>query len=218
MHKLSFNTILLLFFGFITSLILARVFYTNTLLYIFLIWNIFLAFIPYWVSKCLFKTGYNNYITASLFFVWLLFFPNALYIITDLIHLQRKTNIPIWFDAIIIFSSALLGLIVAFVSLFKVEEFLRLKFSKQKINIAIPVLLFLGSFGVYLGRFLRWNSWDVIQNPLGLISSIVNRFIFPFDHLRTWGLTFMLTGLFYLIYLLLVRVKTALSRQTPLRI
>jgi uncharacterized membrane protein len=216
MHKLSFNTILLLFFGFITSLILARVFYTNSLLYIFLIWNIFLAFIPYWVSKCLFKTGYNNYITASLFFVWLLFFPNALYIITDLIHLQRKTNIPIWFDAIIIFSSALLGLIVAFVSLFKVEEFLRLKFSKQKINIAIPILLFLGSFGVYLGRFLRWNSWDIIQNPLGLISSIVNRFIFPFDHLRTWGLTFMLTGLFYLIYLLLVRVKTALSRQTLL--
>ncbi len=208
MHKLSFNTILLLFFGFITSLILARVFYTNTLLYIFLIWNIFLAFIPYWVSKCLFKTGYNNYITASLFFVWLLFFPNALYIITDLIHLQRKTNIPIWFDAIIIFSSALLGLIVAFVSLFKVEEFLRLKFSKQKINIAIPVLLFLGSFGVYLGRFLRWNSWDVIQNPLGLISSIVNRFIFPFDHLRTWGLTFMLIGLFYLIYLVIKKMPT----------
>jgi uncharacterized membrane protein len=210
--NLSFNTILFLFFSFIVSLIAIRVFYTNSLLYIFLIWNIFLAFIPYWVSKLLFKKGYNNLLTGVFFIVWLLFFPNALYIITDLIHLQRQTIVPIWFDAIIIFSSALLGLILAFVSLFKVEEFLRLKFNNSKINVAIPLLLFLGSFGVYLGRFLRWNSWDIIQNPFGLISSIVNRFIFPLEHLRTWGLTFMLTGLFYLIYLTIKKLPTYLKQ------
>ncbi len=212
MKNLSFNTILFLFFSFIVSLITARVYFTSSLLYSFLVWNIFLAFIPYWLSNLLFKNGYNNYVSISLFVVWLLFFPNALYIITDLIHLQRQTVVPVWFDAIILFSSALLGLILAFVSLFRVEEFLRLKFTSSKINIAIPLLLFLGSFGVYLGRFLRWNSWDIIQNPLGLISSIANRFIFPWEHLRTWGLTFMLTGLFYILYLCIKKLPIYLKQ------
>jgi uncharacterized membrane protein len=212
MNKLSLNSILFLFFGFIICLIAARAYFTNSLLYVFLIWNIFLAFVPYWISKLFLKNGYNNWLNASLFFVWLLFFPNAFYIITDLIHLQRKTNIPIWYDAIIIFSSATLGLLLAFISLFKVEEFLQLKLGNRKTQIAIPFLLFLAAFGVYLGRFLRWNSWDIIQNPLGLASSIAQRFIFPFEHLRTWGLTIILFSLFYILYLLFASLSKGLSR------
>jgi uncharacterized membrane protein len=68
-------------------------------------------------------------------------------------------------------------------------------------HFGIIFILFLASFGVYLGRFLRWNSWDIISNPFGLASSILQRFIFPFNHLQTWGVTVMLTTLFYLLYL-----------------
>jgi uncharacterized membrane protein len=214
MKNLSFNTILFLFFSFICCLIGGRVFYTQSSMYIFLIWNLFLAFVPFWISKLFLRFGYSKYFSILLFISWLLFFPNALYIITDLIHLQRKSLMPIWYDAVIVFSSALLGLILAFTSLIKVEEFLRLKFSNKKIALAVPAILFLGSFGVYLGRFLRWNSWDIIQNPWGLVSSVAERFINPFEHLRTWGLTLILFSLFYILYLLLVWVKTAQSRQT----
>ncbi|MBL0145046.1 MAG: DUF1361 domain-containing protein [Chitinophagaceae bacterium] len=206
MKQFSFNNTLGLLVLFICSLIVVRVWYTNSMLYVFLGWNIFLAFIPYWISGLLRKTNYPNWMKGIFFGTWLLFFPNALYIITDLIHLKRETIVPVWFDATIIFSSAILGLIVAFISLYRVEEFLRLKLNRNKINIAIPFLLFLGSFGVYLGRFLRWNSWDILQNPIGLISTITNRFIFPLQHLRTCGLTFMLTTLFYLLYLVIKKL------------
>ncbi|MBP6432046.1 MAG: DUF1361 domain-containing protein [Ferruginibacter sp.] len=201
MNKLSFQSVLYLFFAFIFSLIAARIYFTNSLMYGFLIWNIFLAFAPYWVSNLFIKKGYSNWLTTMLFFAWLLFFPNALYIITDLIHLQRQTIVPIWYDVIIVFSSALLGIVLAFISLFKVEEFLQVKFGNYKTQFLIPVILFLAAFGVYLGRFLRWNSWDIIQNPLGLVSSIAQRFIYPFEHLRTWGLTVILFILFYILYL-----------------
>lgn len=64
----------------------------------------------------------------------------------------------------------------------------------------IILVLFLGSFGVYLGRFLRWNSWDIISNPFELTLSIGRRIISPFDHLQTWMITVILTVLFYLLY------------------
>jgi uncharacterized membrane protein len=181
-------------------------------MYGFLIWNIFLAFVPYWVSKLLIKKGYSNWLSAMLFFTWLLFFPNALYIITDLIHLNRQTKMPGWYDAVIVFSSALLGIVLAFISLFKVEEFLQVKFGNYKTQFLIPVILFLAAFGVYLGRFLRWNSWDIIQNPIGLISSIAQRFIYPFEHLRTWGLTVILFSLFYILYLGIKKLPVSLKQ------
>lgn len=212
MNKLSVNIILYVFAAFIGTLIAARTYFTGSLYYVFLIWNIFLAFIPYWVSHLFVKKGRSNILSTLLFFSWLIFLPNAFYIITDLIHLKKETIVPVWYDVIIIFSSALLGLILAFISLFKTEEFLILKFGEKKTQLIIPVLLFLAAFGVYLGRFLRWNSWDIIQNPLGLVSSITERFIYPFEHLRTWSLTIILFTLFYILYLAIKKLPVYLKQ------
>ncbi|MEI2748485.1 MAG: DUF1361 domain-containing protein [Ferruginibacter sp.] len=66
----------------------------------------------------------------------------------------------------------------------------------------MPLLLFLGSFGVYLGRFERWNSWDIVHNPLDLAENILTHVFSPVDHIRTWAVTVTLTVLFYLIVLL----------------
>ncbi len=60
--------------------------------------------------------------------------------------------------------------------------------------------LFLGSFGVYIGRFLRWNSWDIVTNPFSLLVEIAKQFAMPFQHYRTWAVTVLLTGLFSLLY------------------
>jgi uncharacterized membrane protein len=139
----------------------------------------------------------------------LLFFPNALYIITDLIHLDMETSVPKWFDAILLFTSALVGLLMAFVSLLRVEVFLLKKFDNKVVKVVILALLGLGSFGVYLGRFLRWNSWDIIQHPFSLLYQIAERFIFPFQHLRTWGITVVLTAFFILLYTSIKAFKTS---------
>jgi uncharacterized membrane protein len=214
MYRLApFEKLLLSFFIFIGLLICCRIYYSKSLLFIFLVWNIFLAWIPYMISYYLNKpvTG-KRWKEVLLFSVWLLFFPNALYIITDLVHLQMDTSIPKWFDAILLFTSSVVGLMMAFISLYRVEKFLSKRIRKKGVPIIIAGILFLGSFGVYLGRFLRWNSWDIIRNPLSLLSTIVQRFIFPFEHLRTWGVTIMLTILFYLLYLSIKKLPGYLSR------
>jgi uncharacterized membrane protein len=97
--------------------------------------------------------GVSLFQQMLLLFIWLIFFPNALYLITDLIHLGQATTIPKWFDAVIIFSAAILGLIMAFISLLRVELYLTKQYTKSTVQWMVLMILFVGSFGVYLGRF-----------------------------------------------------------------
>ena len=198
---ISINSLLVATFIFICVLIGCRIIYSDSLQHVFLTWNIFLAWIPYVISNY-FKLyqSKQKWKQVILFFTWLLFFPNALYIITDLIHINETDNAPVWFDVILIFTSSLFGLLMAFISLFNTEKYLSHLFSRRTVKYIMPLIIFIGSFGVYLGRFQRWNSWDVLHSPLALGQDILACFIFPEDHFRSWGITFMLSILFYLIY------------------
>ncbi len=202
MKKLtSFNRLLGVFLFFIAGMIIARIAYSGSLRYIFMSWNIFLAWIPYILSSYFIQyRKKEKWKQVVLFASWLLFFPNALYIVTDLIHLEESTNVPLWYDAILLFASSFIGLIMAFISLQKAENLLRGFLSKRLVNATIPVILFMGSFGVYLGRFQRWNSWDVVHNPLALGMDILSRFASPVDHAKTWAITIILTALYSLLY------------------
>lgn len=195
----SIAHLLALTVGFTLSLLLFRVFYSGSIMYIFFGWNLFLASVPLAISSCLFNVTNKN-IQCLLFASWLLFFPNSLYIITDLVHLKARYPVPLWFDTILVFSAACNGLIMAYASLQQVELFLGSKFSRSKTSIIICACLFLSSFGIYLGRFLRWNSWDVLSDPLGLILQITDRIFDPFDHPRTWGMTIVFTIFFSIFY------------------
>ena len=197
----SFNRLLGLTFLFVTILIIARIAYTGTWRHIFLLWNIFLAWIPFVLSKYFSIYQYkSSWKQLFLFGSWLLFFPNALYIVTDLVHLQENGAAPLWYDVVVLFTSSLLGLAFGYGSLFYAEAYLHFKFGKKALSWSMPLLLFLGSFGVYLGRFERWNSWDIVHNPLDLVENILTHVFSPVDHIRTWAVTVTLTVLFYLLY------------------
>ncbi|NOT91259.1 DUF1361 domain-containing protein [Ferruginibacter sp.] len=210
---ISFQKLLWAFFAFIGGLILVRFIYTGKYAFIFLIWNLFLAWIPFTIST-FFKMIANadKWKQVIVFSAWLIFFPNALYIVTDLIHLEQETSVPKWYDAVLLFSSSAIGVIMAFVSLLQVERYLAHKFNRTVVQVIVFSILFLGSFGVYLGRFLRWNSWDIISNPLGLLSSIGQRFVFPLQHIQTWGITIILTTAFYLLYLVIKKLPGYLNQ------
>ena len=156
--------------------------------YLFFVWNLFLAAIPLYISSFLLQAQKKN-IHYLLFIIWILFFPNALYIITDLLHLKERNNVPLWFDVLLIFSAAINGLLMAFISLYQVDLFLQTKFNIQKTKLILYACLFISSFGIYVGRFLRWNSWDIFFNPFQFSLEIIQPFINPFHHPRTWGVT-----------------------------
>ena len=201
--------LLLLSVGFTVSLILFRILYSGSLMYIFFVWNLFLGVIPLGVSTLLIRKKQGN-IQWVLFAGWLLFFPNALYIITDLVHLKDRPHVPFWFDMILVFSAAMNGLIMAYLSLQRVELFLKTKFDEPKTNFILFGCLFLSSFGVYIGRFLRWNSWDVLLNPFGLSLEITQHIINPFQHLHTWEMTIVLTFFFSIFYFTIKKIPALL--------
>ncbi len=203
--KITIANILLLPVAFTVSLILMRVFYSGSFMYLFFIWNLFLAAIPLALSQYLIHLKSRKF-HWLLFGLWILFFPNALYIITDLVHLKEKTNIPLWFDVILFFSAAVNGLLLAFTSLYQVELFLQLKFNSRRTKFILYSCLFISSFGVYIGRFLRWNSWDIFLNPFQFFIEIIQLFINPLQHPRTWGMTIIFFSFFATLYFIIKKL------------
>ena len=120
-----FQKILFAFCVFIGLLLAARALYSGKLQYLFLLWNIFLAWIPFAISSLFNKMFLKSRWKQGLIFCcWLAFFPNALYIVTDLVHLGRESTVPKWFDVLLLFSSSVVGLMMAFISLHRVEIYL----------------------------------------------------------------------------------------------
>lgn len=203
-NKLGVFKLLLISCLFCSFVTLIRVFKTDSAaFFLFLHFNLFLALIPFFISSYLLLNPekQNKKIWLyPLLISWLLFFPNAPYILTDLYHLKPRPGSHVWFDFVMLFSFAWTGLIFGIISLLDIEKIVRKKIGAIQTNVLITLLLFATSFGVYLGRFLRWNSWDIISNPLGLAIDIGNRFLFPFEYPRTWGMTILYGLLFNLIF------------------
>ena len=176
---------------------------SGTKAFLFLNWNLFLAFIPWALTTGLLmhpKVRESKIILALTTCLWLLFFPNAPYILTDLFHLYPRPGIPVWLDLVLILSFAWSGLLFGFLSLFDIEEILSKHMHPKIVSALAIILLFISAFGIYLGRFLRWNSWDILTNPLGLASDIGERLIDPLDHPRTWGVTLFMGLLLNILY------------------
>lgn len=194
-NKLSETLFLLLLSVFSVALIIIRVYFSKQFTFIFLVWNLFLAAIPWGITTFLivFPKIKDKKVLLILFLsIWLLFFPNSTYILTDLFHLRLNFSMPIWFDLILILSFAWTGVMFAFISLIDLENILLKYFKKTTIFVLISIVLYVSSFGIYIGRFLRWNSWDVIQEPFSLFFDVANRFVNPLNHPRTWGVTILL--------------------------
>ena len=196
-----------LFMGALTlfcfALSLFRFFYTGSGIFFFLNWNLFLAFIPWALSTfvVLHPRFQNSPVRIIIILVvWLLFFPNAPYILTDLFHLKLRLGMPVWFDLVLILSFAWTGLMYGFLSLWDIERILSKSIPRRWITILSVFLLFLGSFGVYMGRYLRWNSWDIITEPMGILNEIGDILINPLAYPGPWGMTFLMGFFLNIIY------------------
>ena len=136
---------------------------------------------------------------------WLLFFPNAPYILTDFYHLEARPGVPLWYDLVLIVSCAWNGLMLAYASLSDMQRLVQQRLGFWPGWVFAAVALLLSGFGIYLGRYMRFNSWNVLTNPLTLFFDILNRVLHPFSFPGTWGVT-LLFGVFLLLGYGTVRV------------
>ncbi len=179
----------------------------------FVAWNLILAWVPlllaYWLKFNLVKK--SVYYQAGGFLLWLFFLPNAPYLITDFIHLTAWYRVPLWYDIILFTSFAWNGLILGFVSIFLTEEFLKKTTTLKKANFLINFSLFLSCFGIYFGRYMRHNSWDILSQPILVAGDLANVILEKNSLLNMAGMTFtwflFLWGGYKLFCLLLVGKK-----------
>jgi len=174
------------------ALVLMRAAWTHSGYYLFLLWNLLLAAVPVFASAWLRRAAARNasdLTQCALLALWLLFLPNAPYILTDLVHLDPGRSRLYWYDLGMILSCAGTGLLLGYASLFDVHELFERRFG-QRFGWSVAVVALLASgYGVYLGRVQRWNSWDVVTNPHGLFMSIVDTALNPARHFHVYALS-----------------------------
>ena len=209
---------LFLFLSLLFSIILLiiRIKVTHSFFYLFLIWNLFLAAIPLIIT--VFISNNNRFSDQKIIFlisfiIWLLFLPNAPYIITDFLHFKWETKMPYWFDVLMLTTFALNGLILGLKSMMQMQELLAKHLSTKKIWLTMTVVCFMCGFGIYIGRFLRYNSWDIMVNPVLILNDITDRILYPLKHLKTWGMTFGFGTLLWILFGLLKEFSLQKANQ-----
>jgi uncharacterized membrane protein len=193
------------------ALVAARVLATRNLSCLYLPWNLFLAWVP--LGFALLARGLASSTPRRTWLLmlagagWLLFFPNAPYILTDLMHLARVrpgSAAPLWYDLLLHLTVAMTGLFVGFASLALMQGLVTRTCGKLAGWAFAVVSLALSGFGIYLGRFLRWNSWDVLRAPVLLFTDIVDRLIHPLSNPRAYGFSVVCFVFLLLTYLMCV--------------
>jgi uncharacterized membrane protein len=151
-------------------LLFARIHLIENFRYIFLIWNLILAYVPYFVANRI-QNETGKLATAKnmiSFCIWLVFFPNAPYLISDFVHLHHSSSRVIWYDAALLFMFAFTGMYLAIKSASKIHNWLIITLGKTMAFLTMITCFLLSGFGIYLGRVERWNSWNIVNAPLHL--------------------------------------------------
>ncbi len=199
------------------ALLMLRVERSGSLSYVFLWWNLFLAWIP-WLAAQAFRASSQRrgprLLRLGWFTLWLLFLPNAPYILTDLLHLAPRPLVPLWYDLALLLSCAGTGLLLGYISLLEVQGAVEERHGRVAGWIVAAGSLFLSGFGIYLGRFLRWNSWEVLTDPAGIFGDITVRLLNPASHPRTYGVT-LIFGIGLLLGYMALRVLAVPQSPSP---
>lgn len=173
--------------------------------YGFLVWNLMLAAIPVGLAAGLRQLAITRVPMTALvpvFVLWLLFLPNAPYLVTDLVHLGDQA-VPLPVDALMLSTAAIAGVLAGLLSLALVESAVRVRIGPRAAMASVAVAIPLASLGVYFGRVLRWNSWDALAEPWTVLGTTLDGLRDPFVHLEALafvGAFALLLGLSYAVY------------------
>lgn len=188
--------------------------------YSYMLWNLFLAWIPLvlvvLLQLYLKHHRWSSWPGIGISFLWLIFLPNSFYLISDLIHLQDVPTPDVLYDAVMLTSFVLNGLLLGYTSLYLFHFELKKRLPARTARNMVALILFLCSFAIYLGRELRWNTWDVLFNPAGILFDVSDRIIKPGTYPEMFIVTtiffVLLAGTYYVVWKLVHALRSTASR------
>ena len=170
----------------------------------YLMWNLFLAWVPLllalWLERLLRRKLWSSWQAVLLTLLWLSFLPNSFYIITDFIHLQDAVRVDPLYDVVLFSSVVLNGFMLGLISLYLVHGQLRWRMRNRNSTIVVALVILAVSFAIYIGRDLRWNTWDVVFNPASLLFDVSDRLLHPLTHPEMFSSTLSFFVLICSIY------------------
>jgi uncharacterized membrane protein len=168
-------------------------------------------------AKQLGQKRWKSWHTISLGVLWLVFLPNTWYVLTDFVHVTSTGEISELYDIVTMSLLVIIGFILGFTSLYLVHKQLLKRFSELKSILLVLAVVLIASFGIYLGRDLRWNTWDVVSNPSGIILNVSDRLIDPFGHPRAINVTslffVLISGIYLSVWLFLRPAPSSRERK-----
>lgn len=178
------------------TLLLLRVKLTHDMYLLFLIWNLFLGYIPNALSSEIKNTIPGTYKFYLLLWGWLLFIPNSFYLLTDFVHLHHFSDLQYLFDALLLTCFSIAGFYAGITSMLHIRSLLEMKYSHKTCRQILISLCYISAFGVYLGRILRFNSWDILSNPVKLFITILK----SLDNFHAYEFTFLFGTFIVIVY------------------
>ena len=189
---------------FCLALLAGRIGWSGRTSFFFLSWNLALAAMP--LAFAVMAVGLMQLrwhrLAWLMLIPWLAFLPNAPYMLTDLLHLKVRTPIPMWYDLILLLAFALTGLLLGYLSMICAERVMLSRLKRPVVFAMQTLVLFLCGFGIYLGRFLRWNSWEIVTRPKSFLYVVGDRVLDPTEHTKTWAVTLLIGTLLVVTYAL----------------
>jgi uncharacterized membrane protein len=207
-HRLRLPLLVLAFASAVSCGLLAgRILYTGHGRQLYLAWNLLLAWMPLLFALTVVSLptspGSSRWHLGAAALAWLFFFPNAPYILTDLVHLGPRGPGLFWVDLVLIVMFGLTGFVLGFLSLYLMQQLVAQRLGRAMGWLFVVGVATLSGFGICVGRFLRWNSWDVVLNPIDLLADMFRWItLMPVD-LKSAALPVLFATLLFVVYLML---------------
>lgn len=185
--------------------------------YSYLLWNLGLAWIPLllvlWLQRVLRTRIWSGWLPLLITLAWISFLPNSFYMITDYIHLHEQDRMNVLFDLVMFTSFILNAVILGYLSLYLMHQELLKRLSTRATTLVVGGILLLTSFAIFIGRDLRWNTWDVVLNPASVIFDVSDRLINPGDHPQMFSTTLSFFVLLVSVYIVIWQMMRAARTQ-----
>ncbi len=181
----------------VAALLVARVVHTGGGTYLFLLWNLTLAWVPWLLSRASSLAAARGWtaVAWTLGLGWFVFLPNAPYLVTDFVHLRPRAGAPIWYDIALLGAAALAGLMAGGLSLRSMQRWVSARYGAWAGIVLLAAGVVATGVGIYLGRFQRWNTWDLVVRPGAVIADFVGLVHDPAAQARVLAVTLVFASL-----------------------
>ncbi|MBX3269467.1 MAG: DUF1361 domain-containing protein [Sandaracinaceae bacterium] len=204
--------------GLVAALYGARVVRTDSTIFGFLLFNLTLALVPWGLAHAARLAEQRGRVWAAwtLGVGWLLFLPNAPYLLTDLVHLRPRPGVPLWYDAILLATAGVTGLLAGGLSLRDMHRWVEARHGARAALALVVAAAPAAGVGIYLGRFARWNSWDLVLHPVAVLGDVAALLRDPAGNLRALVVIASFAGLLAVSYLAVgPRASRAQGERAP---